>query len=163
MPLNPNRRGRGIEKTKAVSYADQSIADDQDAILTGIADHVYVVHRITFHYPTDITSSDLDLKIDGVYQEGTSYDYFTVSDDGNITEISTVINTWVNPNPPTNTVICYKDFANGIPLAEGDTITLIGNDATDANNYLSTAAVALKVVIDYEDLDASVWFQNRLQ
>lgn len=162
MPLNPNRRGRGIENTKAVIYADQAIADDEAAILTGIADHVYVVHRITFQYPTDITSSDLDLKIDGVYQDGTPYDFFTVADDGPVTELSTVVNTWVNPAPPTNTVICYREFSNGIPLAEGDTITLIGNDASDANNYLSTAAVALKVVLDYEDLDAGVWFQNRL-
>lgn len=161
MPLNPNRRGRGIEKRQPVIYADQSIADDEAAILTGVADHVYVVHRLTIQYPTDISAIDVDLKIDGIYQDGTPYDFFTVADDGAVTELSTVVNTWVNPSPPANTVICYVEFMNGIPLAEGDTITLIGNDGSDAANYTSGGAVALKVVLDYEDLDARAYYQNR--
>ena len=164
MPLNPNRAGRGIPKILATSFASATgVTDALTGMLTGIADHVYVVHRITFHYPTDITSSDFGLKIDGIYQEGTPYDFFTIADDGDTTEISTVVNTWVNPNPPTNTVICYKEFTTGTPLATGDTISLVGNDATAANNYTSTASVAMKVVIDYEDCDAATYYQNRLQ
>lgn len=163
MPLDPNRKGRGVVKVQPASFASATgVTDALTGILTGIADHVYVVHRITFHYPTDITSSDFDLRIDGIYQDGTAYDFMVIEDDGDTTEISTVINTWVNPNPPANTVICYKEFPTGIPLATSDTISLVGNDSTAANNYTSTAAVAMKVVIDYEDVDAGVYYQNRL-
>lgn len=159
MPVDKNRRGRGIEKTAPASFASATGLDDTGvAVLTGVADHVYVAHRITFQYPTDISALDMDIKIDGIYQEGTAYDYATVADDGDITEISTVINTWVDPNPPSGYVICYKEFASGIPLAEGDTISIVGNDGTAANNYASTGSTAMTVVIDYEDIASSAYY-----
>lgn len=160
MPKDPNRRGRGIPNTTGTSIASATglTTAAPGALLTGVADHIYVVHRITFQYPTDVTAIDMDIKIDGIYQEGTAYDFATVHDTGDITEISTVINTWVDPNPPTGYVICYKEFATGIPLAEGDTISVVGNDATAANNYTSTGATAMSVILDYEDISDRAYY-----
>jgi hypothetical protein len=164
MPVNPNRRGRGIPKVAPAEIVDATgLTTTKTDILTGVADHVYVVHRITFHYPTDVVAIDMDITFDGIYQEGTPYDYATVHNTGDITEIKTVINTWIDPNPPTNTVICYKEFETPIPLATDDTISVVGNDAVAANNYDSTAGVSMKIVIDYEDIDAGVYYQGRLQ
>jgi len=161
MPIDINRKGRGVPKTAGTAIASAGVTTAAPgALLTGVADHIYVVHRITFQYPTDITAIDMDIKIDGIYQEGTAYDYATVDDAGDITEISTVINTWVDPNPPTGYVICYKEFPTGIPLATGDTISIVGNDGTAANNYTSAGATAMSVILDYEDCDAQTYYAN---
>lgn len=162
MPKNLNAEDRGgLEKIAAHSFASATGLDDTGvALLTGVADHVYVARRITFHYPTDISALDMDIKLDTLAEDGTERDFATVADDGDITEISTVINTWIDPNPPTNTVICYKEFNPPLVLVEDDTVSIVGNDSTAANNYASTGSVAMKVTVDYEDFDAYVYWQN---
>ncbi|MGD2072505.1 MAG: hypothetical protein PVG65_03355 [Candidatus Thorarchaeota archaeon] len=159
MPTNIRRRGRGIPKVAPAEIADGALDTTGVDVLTGVADHVYVAHRITFHYPTDITAIDMDIKFDTIDEEGTQRDYATIADDGDITEIKAIINTWIDPNAPTNTVLCYKEFEKPLALEEGDTISIVGNDATDANNYTSTGGVSTFVTIDYEDIDANVYEQ----
>ena len=162
MPVNINRRGRGIEKTSAVNLDNTLDNATGVTVLAGAADYVRVVHRLIIQYPTDLTAIDIDLKIDGIQQAGTPYDMWTVHNTGVITEIKSVVNTYIDPNPPTGYVICYKDFVNGVPLAEGDTIKILGNDATPANNYTSTGATSSSVIADYEELVDSVYYQGRL-
>ena len=162
MPINPNRQGRGERKVASTSFASATgVTTTATALLTGVADHVYVAHRAYFQIPDDVTAWDLDFAVDGIYQEGTAYDMFTIDDSGAAgpTDIRAVWDFDV-PNPPSGSYYGYVELG-GIPLAESDTLSIVGNDATAGNNYTSTGATAMQVTIIYEDVAAGVYYQAR--
>jgi hypothetical protein len=160
MPIDINRPGRGVRKVASATIADGGLDTTGTAILTGVADHIYVAHRAYFQYPTDVTKWDMDFKIDGLNQAGTAYDMFTIDEAGTTgpTDLRAVFDYDV-PDPPTGWIYGYIELG-GIPLAESDTIKAVGNDATAGNNYTSTGGDAMQITIIYDDIDEDVYYQN---
>ncbi|RLI54721.1 MAG: hypothetical protein DRP09_12115 [Candidatus Thorarchaeota archaeon] len=161
MPKDLNRPNRGDRKTASHSFASGTgVTTSGTAVLTGATDHVYIARRIYFQYPDDVTAWDMSLKIDGIRQEGTAYEVFRIDDAGTNgpTDLRAVFDIDI-PNPPSGMIYGYVDLSN-VALAAGDTITIVGNDATAANNYTSTGATAMQVTVIYEDMPAGAYVHS---
>ena len=149
---DPRRAGQVMASATGVTQAG-------DIVLAAVTDKYSVVDAIHLSFGTLTTSLDLDLNI--VDHFNGARDIFTVEDDGDITDITAVLD-FVDPNPPTNTVRgimkvgCVALEPSG--LGNANKISIIGNDATAGNNYTDTNSIPLMATVHYRLVEAE-WFE----
>ena len=140
------RAGRGFFEPQAVAIADTALtnlADVDIAIADAGDDYFIVVDALWFDYPDDVVTINAILSID---------DYFNgdrvLATVENATALAALnqLFTWENPNPPTGQIQGIIALG-GVALEPATTnkISVIGGDATDANNYDSTAGDSLLI------------------
>lgn len=139
------RQGRGMQIVSSVSIVDATgltDAADVDIIIADATDFI-VVDALWFDYPTDVTAIHALFSIDDYFNGDRLY--ATVHESTALAAINPLF-TWENPNPPTGQVQGIIAFS-GVALQPGttDKISVIGGDATAANNYNSTAGDPLLI------------------
>lgn len=156
---NRFRKGRGMAKFEPTQIASAALTNAASVTLLASASNVVrVVDRIYFQYPTDVTQWDAIFKVNGVIEDGTERTIVNIDNSGTSgpTDLR-VIFTYDVSNPPTGFIYGYWEAPNMALGPSGDTLTVIGGDATAGNNYTSTGAKALVITVHYREIDSSVW------
>ena len=140
--------------------ASGAVANTGHDVLAGASKKYTVVDALHFSFGSDVSAIDIDLNIKDHF--GDARDIFTVHESGTaITDLAAVLD-WVDPNPPAGTVRGIMKVGcvalEPTELASDHKIRIIGNDATPAANYTSTAAKALMVTAQYRLIEAE-WFE----
>ena len=162
MPVSVHREGRGVKYVASATFDSATgVTDTGVAVLTGTADYIDIVDRVYFQYPTDVTAWDMDLQVNGIMEAGSARTVFTIDEAGATGPIDlAAVFDWDNPNPPTNKVYGYVELPNAVLDGASDTIVIIGNDSTAANNYASTGSAKLTVTVVYRQIAKSLYQQN---
>ena len=156
------KKDRGVRKTASQSIASGSgLTTSTSAVLTGVDDKILIVDRVYFQYPTDVTAWDMSLKVNGIVENGSAREVFRIDDAGTNgpTDLRAVFDFDV-PNPPSGMVYGYLKLPNAILDGSSDTIGVVGNDGTAANNYTSTGATAMQVTVAYREIDKATYMRN---
>jgi len=162
MPVSVHRKGRGVKYVASATFASATgVSTTAVAVHTGTADYIDIVDRVYFQYPTDVTAWDMDLQVNGLMGAGTARTVFTIDEAGATgpKDLAAVFD-WDNPNPPSGFVYGYVELPNAVIDGASDTISIVGNDATAANNYTSTGATAMQVTVVYRRIAKSLYQQN---
>lgn len=142
------RQGRGDPYYEGISIADVALKDPPDGsnVIEADTSDFIVVDALWFKIPDDIVAIDLSVNIDDYFNG--ARDIVTVHETGDIQDLRAIW-TWENPNPPTGFYIGALSFS-GVALepdsAQTDKVLINGTTAVDADNYDSTANVAMNVV-----------------
>lgn len=152
-----------MKKVASATIASAALKDSPEGIdvLTGTADYIDIVDRVYFQYPTDVSAWDAGLEINGIMEAGTPRQVFRIDEAGanGPTDLAAVFD-WDNPNPPSSFVYGYVELPNAVIDGVSDTVTFVGYDSTDGNNYTSAGAVALTVTVVYRQIAKSLYQQN---
>jgi hypothetical protein len=142
----PRRADEGIPVYGGISIADGSLDTTGVEVIKADTTDFIEIDDLYFIIPDDVTAVDLDVNIDSYFFAAA--DVVTVHDEGTITDLRAIW-TWENPNPPTGFYMGLMKLGNVVlepDASQTDHIMIIGNDATDADNYTSTGATAMNVV-----------------
>lgn len=162
MPSTVVRKGRGVKLVASATFASSTgVTQAGVAVLTGTADMIDIVDRVYFQYPNDVTAWDMDLQIDGIMEAGTARTVFVIDEAGarGPTDLRAAFDIDI-PNPPTGFIYGYVAFPNTVLDGASDTVKIVGNDATAANNYASTGAVAMQVTVVYRQISKADYQRN---
>jgi len=157
---NRYRKDIGVQMNPvSIVLVDGAVDDDAVAVLSSTTGYVNVIDRIYFTYPNDVVTWDITIAVQGVTEPAaTPRTILTIDDSGASGVIEPRLAfTYDIGNPPTNHYYGYLDLINTALGPSGDSITVTGNDATDANNYDSTAVGDATISFHYRQIDSSVW------
>jgi hypothetical protein len=142
------RQGRGDPYFEGVTIGDGTLDDTTGfSVIAADTDKFIVVDAIWFDIPDDITKLDLNIGIDDYFNG--SRTIATVTLGGTEIQDLRALWTWENPNPITGHfqgIIGLSNVALEPDASNTDAITILGNDAVDANNYTSTGGTDMQVV-----------------
>lgn len=162
MPSTVVRKGRGVKYVASITIPSATgVTTAGDVVHVGTADYIDIVDRIYFQYPNDVTAWDMDLQVNGIMEAGAARTVFTIDEAGATgpTDLAAVFD-WDNPNPPTGFIYGYVELPNLVLDGASDDVQIVGNDATPANNYTSTGAVAITVTVVYRQISKAEYQRN---
>lgn len=157
---NRYKKDIGLQQTPGViMLVDVAVDDDPVAVLSSTAGVIKVIDRIYFRYPTDVVAWDITIAVQGVTEPAATPRTILIVDDSGAAGVQDPrqIFTYDIGNPPSGFVYGYLDLLNTALGVTGDSITVSGNSATDAENYDSTGATAAQISFHYRNIDSSVW------
>lgn len=157
---NRYRKDIGVQQSPvSILLVDVAVDDTPVAVVSSTAGYISVIDRIYFRYPTDVVAWDITIAVQGIGEVAATPRTILLIDEGGTAGVIDPRQafTYDVGNPPTGFVHGYMDLINTALGVSGDSVTVSGNDATDANNYDSTGAVSAQISFHYRLIDSSVW------